>query len=165
MLARGPLTRLASFTFACAVTACARPRIDTSAAPAPGTAVARAQIDSAMNRYNRFMRAGPADSLAALFTPDGELFDAENALTGRKAIRAFFEPLTRSVRIQSAASTTHALDVIGATALQWGDYVQNAGPVDQTPRHYRGRFVAEWKRGSNGRWLLRRIMLEPLNGG
>ena len=125
----------------------------------------RTEIDSAMHRYNRFMQAGPPDSLAAMFAEDGDVYDGENALRGRSAIRAFYEPLTRNVRIESATATTRAIESSGTRVLQWGEYVQNASQVGGPVTHFRGRFVAEWERGPEGQWLIRRIVVLPLNSG
>jgi ketosteroid isomerase-like protein len=138
--------------------------MNPAAAPAPDSAAARAQVVAAMNRYNRFMRAGPPDSIAAMFTNDGELYDSENSLKGHGSIRAFYEPLTRNVRIQEANSTTHAFELWGTTALQWGEYEQNASAAGGAVTVYRGRFVAEWEHSPDGRWLIRRMMVQPLHG-
>ena len=152
-------------TFACSAIACGRPPVvQTTVVPSsPDSAAVRPVIEAAMQRFNHFMRAGPADSVAAMFTQDGELYEPREAVhKGRTSIRSFFAPLTVDVRIESATTTTQALEVRAGSVMQWGEYVENGGPVSQATRAYRGRFVAEWVRQSNGRWLLHRLMLQPL---
>lgn len=143
--------------------ACGRPSVEPTLTLTPVAAAARAPIEAAMQRYNRFMRAGPPDSAAALFTEDGELFEPRDAvLKGRNAIRDFLQPLGEKLRVESASSTTQSLEAWGATALEWGEYVQNVGPAGGASTTYRGRFVAEWLKQADGRWLLRRLMMQPL---
>ena len=167
MSVRTPLNTLLPLAIACLGAclgaACGTPHVASNPSPLPDSAVVRTEIDSAMHRYNRFMRAGPPDSLAAMFAEDGDVYDGENALRGRSAIRAFYEPLTRNVRIESATTTTRAIESWGTRVLQWGEYVQNASQVGGPVTHFRGRFVAEWERGPRGQWLIRRIMVLPLN--
>lgn len=152
-------------TFACSAIACSRPSVvQTAVAPTPlDSATVRPVVEAAMQRFNRFMREGPPDSVAAMFTKDGELYEPREAVhKGRTSIRSFFAPLTVDVRIESATTTTQAFEVRGGSVLQWGEYIENGGPVSQPSRSYRGRFVAEWVRQRNGQWLLHHLMLQPL---
>lgn len=150
----------------CAAAGCRTPPAVGAPDPiSPAAAAVRPQIDSSMARFNRFMRAGPPDSVAAMFTADGELYEPREApKKGRTAIRTFFAPLTHKVRIESAVATTQALEKYGKTVIQWGEYVENASRVTGLEESYRGRFVAEWAQQSDSRWLLRRLMLQPLIG-
>lgn len=163
-----PLRRMRSLSLAvaaCAALGCAHPPVETVVTgPAVGdSATVRPQVEAAMRRFNRFMRVGPPDSVAAMFTANGELYEPRNPVhTGRASIRDFFAPLTVDVRIESAATTTQALELFGKSVLQWGEYVDNGGEVSRPTASYRGRFVAEWMRQADGRWLLRRLMLQPL---
>lgn len=150
----------------CAAAGCRTPpAVGVSDPISPAAAAVRPQIDSSMARFNQFMRAGPADSAAAMFTADGELYEPHLAVKkGRTAIRDFLAPLTRQVRLESAVATTQVLQRYGKTVIQWGEYVENASQVTGPEESYRGRFVAEWSLQSNARWLLRRLMLQPLSG-
>ena len=150
----------------CAAAGCRTPPAVGAPDPiTPAAAAVRPQIDSSMTRFNRFMQAGPADSAAAMFTADGELYEPRLAVKkGRTAIRDFLAPLTRQVRLESAVATTQALERYGKHVVQWGEYVGNASRVTGPEESYRGRFVAEWAQQSDGRWLLHRLMLQPLSG-
>jgi ketosteroid isomerase-like protein len=162
MKTRMRLTPLLALT--CAVAACTKtPEVETIPGLTPDAAAVRPQVEAAMQRYNRFSRAGLPDSAAAMFTADGELYEPREAVhKGRSAIRSFFAPIGSGVRIESALTTTQALEVYGKTVLQWGEYVENAGPIAQASTSYRGRFVAEWARQPDGHWLLHRLLQQPL---
>ena len=150
----------------CSSLGCGRPPVVHTAIGGPelDSATVRPQVEAAMRRYNRFMRVGPPDSVAGMFTQDGELDEPREAVhEGRAAIRHFFAPLASAeVRIESATTTTQALQLFGSTVLLWGEYVENAGEVGRPSVSYRGRFVAEWARQADGRWLLHRLMIQPL---
>ena len=161
----GRLRYLSMGVATCAALACAHPPVETAVTGTTvgDSATVRPQVEAAMRRFNRFMRVGPPDSVAAMFTTDGELYEPRDEVyTGHASIRNFFAPLTVDVRLESARTTTQALELFGKSVLQWGEYVDNGGEVSRATMSYRGRFVAEWARQADGRWLLRRLMIQPL---
>lgn len=121
-------------------------------APAVDSPTVRSQVVAAMRRSHRFMRMGPPDSVAPMFTQDGKLYKPRGAVHLRRtAIRSCFTPLAfTGVRIKSANTTTQALHLLGSTVLQWGDCGESAGEVGRPSVSYRGRFVAEWVRQAAG---------------
>jgi len=51
--------------------------------------------------------------------------------------------------------------LFGDTAIVWGDYAGTVVVGDKPPSEHRGRFVSEWGRLPNGRWLVRRMLAQP----
>jgi len=62
---------------------------------------------------------------------------------------------------RSATMTSDHVDVWKDDAVQWGSYAQSVALPGKPVVTYRGRFVAQWSRQSNGRWLIRRLLTQP----
>jgi uncharacterized protein (TIGR02246 family) len=140
-----------------------------AAAAAPGPAKpagdARHDVETALQEYARLLKATDAAGLAACYTADGELLDpGMDALKGREAIRAFLASFGE-VRIESASMTPDATEVFGDQAFQWGAYSQRVVVPGKPAAGYSGRFVAQWSRQADGRWLIRRLLTQPSPGG
>jgi len=54
------------------------------------------------------------------------------------------------------------LNVHGDAADQWGTYRQIAGEKGKAKRTFRGRYVALRQKGSDGKWRIERLMMQPL---
>ena len=129
-------------------------------------AAARAEVEAATRRYATFLRTGPADSLAALYAADGELLSpGMAAIRGPVAILAFMAPFATLATVESADMTADALTVSGNSAMEWGTYRQTVTPRGQARGEYRGRFVAEWRRESDGRWRIAHLLVQPMPAG
>ncbi len=121
----------------------------------------RFRLEAAVQEYARLTRAMDADRLAAAYETDGALINpGMEALAGRDAIRKFLASFT-DVKVTAASMTTTATELFGDTALVWGDYAETVVMGDKPQAEYRGRFVSEWGRGPNGRWLVRRMLTQP----
>ena len=131
-------------------------------APPDDQAASRRQVEAALVHYNSLTRQMLGDSIAALYTPDGELLGT-NAPTvrGPDSIRAFLARFAGKVTVDSARMWSDAITVAGSEAVQWGRYEQFATPVNQPQVHVQGRFVADWVRDSTGAWRLRRMLAQP----
>ena len=81
-------------------------------------------------------------------------------MRGREAIRAFLTPLVAAVEVESVQVKTSLLEVHGASASQWGTYVQVAGEKGKAKQRYTGRYAALWHRERAG-WRLARLMMQP----
>jgi len=131
------------------------------ATPAASDA-ARRDVESAMQLYTTLLRTGPVDAQVALFTQDGELLEPGMApLHGRDAIKAFLAPIVAKYEVQSAASTSDAVEVFGDAAYQWGTYTQQAGERGKPGAEYTGRYVASWRREADGHWRIARFLVQP----
>ena len=150
-----------------ALPACAARQAAIPAPAAPGAdAAARSEIEAATSRYARFLRTGPADSLAAMYAADGELLSpGMAAVRGPAAILAFMAPFASLATVESADMTSDALTVSGSSAMQWGNYRQTVIPRGQARGEFRGRFVAEWRREGDGHWRIVHLLVQPMPSG
>jgi ketosteroid isomerase-like protein len=125
----------------------------------------RIEIESALAEYAGNLRAMDSARIAAAYEPDGELLDPGMAPhKGPAAIKAFLDSF-QGVVIESASMTPESIEVWGAAAVVFGTYAQRVRVGDTPARDYSGRFVAEWARQSDGRWLIRRLLTQPSPAG
>jgi uncharacterized protein (TIGR02246 family) len=125
-------------------------------------AAARAEVAAALERYQRAARAVDAAAIAGSFTPDGVLFEPGiHPIVTRDSIRAFVESFP-GVRVHAATATADAIDVYGDRAYLWGTYFEHLSFPGQPTSEQHGRFVAEWSRQPDGRWLIARLYRIPL---
>ena len=127
-------------------------------APAPE----RDAVAAAWEHYVATLKLVNSDSVAAMFTDSAEMFQSGAApIRGRAAIRGFLAPFDGHAHVDSVTSTTMSISVYGDAAYQWGSYHQVAR-LDAAPAgSFDGRFVAEWRRGGDGSWKMRRILMQP----
>jgi len=134
--------------------------VSTPATP-PG-ADARREVEAAMQQYTVLLRTGPAEATAGLFTADGELLEPGlAAIHGREAIRAFLAPVFAAVNVESASTESEAVEVYGDAAYQWGTYRQRVAEKGKAANDYHGRYVASWRRETDGRWRLAKMLVQP----
>lgn len=127
----------------------------------PDARDARSEVESAMQDYARLQAVADSEGLAAFFTQDGELLEpGMEALNGREAIRKFLNSFV-DVRIEWASMTSGSIDVWGDAAVQWGSYAQRVTLPGKPAEEHRGRYVAQWSKQASGRWLIRRLMMQP----
>lgn len=128
------------------------------AAEAP-TSAAEEQVKAAMRRYDQLALAMNAEGIAAMFTPDGELTDADKTIARTPAsIRAFLESFDGKVRVEENASSIESVIVTGAKAILAGTYRQKALLLpDKREISVQGKFEVEWSRQPDGQWLVRRM--------
>jgi uncharacterized protein (TIGR02246 family) len=127
----------------------------------PDARDARSEVESAMQDYARLQAVADSDGLAASYTQDGELLEpGMEALSGREAIKKFLASFG-DVRIEWASMTSGAIDVWGDAAVQRGSYAQRVTLPGKPAEEHRGRYVAQWSRQASGKWLIRRLMMQP----
>lgn len=85
-------------------------------------------------------------------------------INGRDAIRRFLASFDGHAQVDTALATSDEVDVHGRVATQWGTFYQVARIDGDEPGRFRGRYVARWVRGKDGRWLLSRIAMQPAKG-
>jgi ketosteroid isomerase-like protein len=119
-------------------------------------------VDAALAHYMVLLKSAPPESTAAFYTADGQLLEpGMNPLTGPAAIRAFLEPIARTVTVHEAVATPAVTEVYGdSIGYQWGTYHQVAGPKDAPPSTYDGRFVIKWRSTPTG-WRIVRFLVQP----
>lgn len=125
-------------------------------------AAARDAVQAAQDHYIALIKRVNSDSLASLYTTDGELLEpGMAALNGREAIRAFLAPFDGKTVVDTVYSRTEALEVHGTVGYLWGSYHQVARMPPQPAGTYDGRFVAKWQLEPDGHWRLARLLMQP----
>jgi len=115
-----------------------------------------------MDRYMVAARAVDPDAIAACFTPTGILFEPGiQPIEGRAAIRAFVASFP-GVTVHTATATPDAIEVFGDTGFFWGAYFESLSFPGQPRSDQHGKFVVEWKRQSDGAWLIQRFFRVPV---
>ncbi|HEY7027744.1 MAG TPA: nuclear transport factor 2 family protein [Gemmatimonadales bacterium] len=130
--------------------------------PNPSDPKVRQEVVAAMDHYTALIKLVASDSIAAMYTEDGELLEAGMApLVGPKAIREFLAQFDGKVVVDSASTASDDVEVFGTTAYQWGSFSQVARVQDQPPAKFGGRYVARWRRTPEGQWKLTRLLMQP----
>ena len=123
-----------------------------------GSAVAQPQgkvrtaIEAGEQQFAAAFSRGDSAAMAALYTPNGQLFPAHSDIvSGRQAIEQFWQGVLKS-GAKGAMVTTLEVDGQGNTAYEVGKYtlVGDGGKVLDT-----GKYVVVWKR-HQGQWRLHR---------
>lgn len=127
-----------------------------------GDATTQKAVITAMEHYTALIKQVASDSIAAMYTEDGELLEAGMApLVGPKAIREFLAQFDGKVVVDSASTASDEVEVFGSTAYQWGSFSQVARVQNQPPAKFGGRYVARWRRTPEGQWKLTRLLMQP----
>ena len=156
------MATIAASLFGAMVVSCSCNSAHPSIAPSVDDAAAKSEVEAAMQHYTALLRSGPPSATAAMFTADGELIEpGMDALTGPGAIRNFLEPVMAAVTVESASTKTDSIEVHGRTAEQWGTYEQRIAEHGKEARDYRGRYVVDWRRDTDGQWRIRRFIVQP----
>ena len=141
------------------LTSCAPP---TREADTPDADASRRAVADAMQRYQVAARAVIPDSIAAFYTPTATLFEPGiNPVHTRDSIRAFIASFP-GVHVDSATAAPDTIEVFGGTALLWGSYFERLAFPGQPVSEQHGKFVAEWVREADGRWLIQRMFRIPV---
>jgi ketosteroid isomerase-like protein len=126
---------------------------------------ARIAVETTFRRYVDFVGRMASDSIAALYTRDGELLGANmRTIRGPDSIRTFLSSFS-NVHVDTARMQTDHISIAGDEAVQWGTYSQAATIAGQGMVHVEGRFVAHWLRQPDRSWRLRRMLAQPTPSG
>ena len=116
-------------------------------------------VELAMKQYDHLIKNMDADSIALLYTPDGDLGDVAH---GRDSIRKFLLSF-RNVSVLSQSSTTNFLEINGDSSLQKGTYLQTVYIPGKDTIKVKGEYTANWLWMPPGEWHIRRMITKPLN--
>ncbi len=116
------------------------------------------EIETAMQRYNRLIQKVDADSIAAIYTVDGELGDE---VKGRDSIRRFLTKF-KDIKVLSQRSATAFISLGSDTAMQKGSYWQTAVLPKGDTVQVSGTFTATWLYTTDG-WLIRKMQTRANN--
>ncbi len=128
--------------------------------PPPGTA----PVEDALQHYSLLVAKMANDSIAAMYTADGELAGpGQPPVVGPAAIQAFLQSFA-AYRVLTERMTSDSITVQGDTAFQSGRWWQQVIiPAGDTVAVH-GGFSAQWLRDSAGEWHLRRMAARPGDG-
>ena len=100
-----------------------------------------------------------SDSIALLYTPEGDLGDIAH---GRDSIRKFLLSF-KNVKVVSQSSTTTFLEINGDSSLQRGTYLQTVFIPGKDTLKVKGEYIANWLWMSPGGWHIEHMVTKPIN--
>lgn len=115
------------------------------------------EIVSAMQEYDRLLVSMHTDSIAQLYSPDGELGEIAK---GRDSISRFLKKFAE-YRVISNHSVTTQIEMNGDNATQKGHYTQvTVLPTKDTAR-LSGQFTTNWIWLSTEGWRIKKMETMP----
>ncbi|MVM30609.1 hypothetical protein GO755_11255 [Spirosoma sp. HMF4905] len=115
------------------------------------------EIEAAMNKYDRFIKSMQLDSMALLYTTDGNL---GNIAHGQDSIRRFLATF-KDVKVLAMSSQTTSIAIVGDSATQTGSFKQTALLTRKDTINAKGTYVAKWKWGDQHGWRLKSMITKP----
>jgi ketosteroid isomerase-like protein len=118
-----------------------------------------AEVQKAMENYDRLLQKMDADSLSLMYVKDGKLGEMAQ---GRDSIRRFLSSF-KNVKVLSQVSRTDVLQISGDSSIQEGTYNQSDVIDQKDTIHVKGKFVVVWNWTSQDGWLIKSMQTMPLN--
>ncbi|MFS8083645.1 MAG: hypothetical protein ACMG51_09345 [Ginsengibacter sp.] len=115
-------------------------------------------VEATMQYYNHLIRNLDADSIALLFTPDGNL---GGIAKGRDSIRRFLSTF-KNIEVLSQRSSTNFLKITKDSALQKGLYWQQDVVNKKDTFNVKGEFTARWQKFGKENWLLKEMQTKTI---
>jgi uncharacterized protein (TIGR02246 family) len=147
---------LASLSVLTGLSSACSARTVPAATPTPdGSASVQAQMD----RYVQAVSQTNADALAALFAPDGQIYDTgQLAADGPAAVRTYLETSYAAIHVESYTTTPEPMIVGGGVAAAIGTFDEKymtlaTGQSGESKGHY----TVEWRLQPDGSWLIHRL--------
>lgn len=123
----------------------------------------RKAVADTMHSYAHALEVSPPHEIAAFYATDGELLLPGMApVAGPAGVEAFLMPMASKIEVASATVEVEHVEVTADAAVAWGTYAQKAGERGKEKQTYTGRFGSEWHRGTDGRWRIFRLMMQPM---
>ena len=117
-----------------------------------------ASVRSAMQLYDHYIQKLDADSIALLYTPDGDLGTIAH---GRDSIRKFLLNF-KNVNVLSQHSTTESIKITGDSSLQKGKYQQVVVVAEKDTITVKGEYTASWQWIPRSGWHIKRMETKPI---
>ena len=118
----------------------------------------RESIESAMKYYDHLILKTDADSIAFLYTPNGEL---GNMAVGRDSIRNFLNRF-KNFKVLYQSTTTDSITIKDDTAILKGIYHQKVIVPSGDTVSVKGEYNAKWIWLKDGGWHIRRMETHPI---
>lgn len=115
-------------------------------------------VEAGMQHYDRLILKLDADSIAWLFTPNGNLGDIA---IGRDSIKTFLGSF-KNVRVLTQISNTTSLQLTRDSALQKGTYSQSDVVNEKDTVYVKGTYTAHWLWMKKQGWHILKMTTEPL---
>jgi ketosteroid isomerase-like protein len=121
---------------------------------AKGPTPARQGIERANKQFAEAFARGDAAGCAAAYVATARLLPpGKPMLTGPKAIQEFWQSAIEA-GMKSISLSTVALEELGATAIEVGQYALDIRPAGKPASKDEGKYVVVWKRQRDGAWKL-----------
>ena len=111
-----------------------------------------------MDQYDHFIRNMDADSIAMLFTPDGNL---GNMAHGQDSIRKFLASF-KNIKVLSSSSTPGTIELSGDSSIQKGTYRQVDLVNNKDTIFVKGTYITNWKWVDEKGWRIKSIITIPI---
>jgi hypothetical protein len=117
----------------------------------------RESVETAMKYYDHLILKTDADSIAFLYTPNGEL---GNIAVGRDSIRNFLNRF-KNFKVLYQSTTTDSITIKDDTAILKGIYHQKVIIPSGDTVSVKGKYNAKWIWLKDGGWHIRRMETYP----
>ena len=117
------------------------------------------EIKQALANYDRLIKKMDADSIAQMYTADGDLGDIAH---GRDSIKKFLSTFV-NVKVLSVHSSSEKIEIKEDTAIQNGRYDRVAVVNSKDTVRPAGTFIAKWVWKINEGWNIQRMTTTPDN--
>jgi hypothetical protein len=116
-----------------------------------------AGVERSMKTYDQLILGMDPDSIALIYSPDGEL---GNMAKGRDSIRTFLSGF-KNFRVLSQSSETERISIDHDSAFQTGTYRQTVILPAKDTVTVKGSFTALWIWMNGSGWRIRRMETQP----
>lgn len=116
------------------------------------------EIESAMRQYDRLIQKMDTDSIALLYTEDG---DMGNVAHGRGAIRKFLATF-KDFKVISQYSISKSVNITGDSSLQKGTYQQTVITPTKDTLIVKGEYKTTWLWMRDNSWHIKHMETKTL---
>ena len=110
-------------------------------------------VEKRIKYYDHLIQNLDADSIALLYTPNGQLGEMAR---GRDSIKQFLS-LFKNVQVLSQQSTSESINIIADTAFQKGFYTQKDVVNNKDTITVKGSYSARWEWIKNEGWHIQKM--------
>lgn len=116
------------------------------------------EIEKTMKLYDHFIEQMNMDSLALMYTADGDLGTMAH---GRDSIRNFLGTF-KNVHVLSQHSVTRSIEINADSSIQKGSYKQVAVIDNKDTIKVKGDYMVNWIWNKKEGWRIKKMVTVPL---